>query len=34
VKEALLLVSAQLNQTSNEVAAQISKAEPYTEIFK
>lgn len=34
VREALLLVSSKINHTSTEVATQISKAEPYTEIFK
>lgn len=34
VKEALLLISSKINQTSTEVATHISKAEPYTEIFK
>lgn len=34
VREALLLVSSKINKTSDQVAKQISKAEPYTEIFK
>jgi hypothetical protein len=34
VREALLLVSSKIKHTSTEVATQISKAEPYTEIFK
>ncbi len=34
VREALLLISSKINKTSDQVASQISKAEPYTEIFK
>lgn len=34
VKQALLLVSSTINKTSDKVAKQISKAEPYSEIFK